>query len=306
MGRPGWDSGVQVRRSAGRVTNIEWTNETWNPVRGCSIVSEGCRNCYAMHQAHRFSGPGKPYEGLTRSTPSGPKWTGKIRLVPEVLDQPFRWRKPRRVFVNSMSDLFHEDVPPIWVRTVFDKMERAPQHTFQVLTKRPERMLDMLTNNSMFLHHRGWPLPNIWLGISCEDQATADERIPLLLQTPAAIRFLSCEPLLGPIDVRPFLPHDSGDPAERFLGAVPDKAVDWVIVGGESGPSARPMDLLWAREIVAECQEAGVAVFVKQLGARPYAANGWQGFDLDDPRGGDPDEWPEELRVREWPEAVLA
>lgn len=314
-------------------TKIEWTRgddgiagKTWNPVRGCSIVSPGCVNCYAMKHAHRFSGPGKPYEGLTKQTKAGPQWTGKVRLVVDALLEPLSWRKPRRVFVNSMSDLFHEAVPDVFIERVFSVMALAERHTFQVLTKRPGRMADWFRarrfdvkgyailqteNVGECLYAHPWPLPNVWLGVSCENQQTADERIPLLLQTPAAVRFVSAEPLLGPIDFHsPVLEVDSDD------------YIDWVIVGGESGSGARPMDVAWARSIVRQCQAAQVPVFVKQLGSkatRPRvtlaAGAGVEckhGFDvcptcdagtvpLRDRKGGDPSEWPADLRVRQYP-----
>ena len=283
-------------------TTIAWTDKTWNPVRGCSLVSPGCTNCYAMRQARRFSGPGQPYEGLTRMTEHGPLWTGKVRLVESELDAPLRWRKPCRVFVNSMSDLFHEDVPFEFITQVWNTMYRASEHTFQVLTKRPERMLAF---HRMFGEANKMPLVhNVWLGVSVENQATADERIPILLQTPAAVRFLSAEPLLEPIDL-----------ATWFFSAMTDQgkcACDWVIVGGESGPGARPCNVEWIRSIVRQCRGAHVPVFVKQLGSQPV----WheeEGTYCDPPscirhtkklrdhKGGDPSEWPEYLRVREFP-----
>jgi protein gp37 len=345
-------------------TSIQWTDTTWNPVRGCSIVSPGCVNCYAMKQAHRFSGPGKPYHGLTKFTErSGPQWTGVVRTVEDALLEPLSWRKPARVFVNSMSDLFHEDVPDAFLDKVFAVMALAPQHTFQILTKRAERMRDYLTAFDVYeriayeatvatsANVSGiglWPLRNCWLGISAEDQQRADERIPLLLQTPAAVRFVSAEPLLGPIDFShrgkpgglPIywegteadgpLPHYDGL-SGQFLGystrrgwaRYSGKGIDWLIVGGESGPGARPMDLEWARSIVQQCKAAGVACFVKQLGScitglnldgPPYSSPPrregvlvhWtckddNTFGLGDRKGGDPAEWPEDLRVREWP-----
>lgn len=171
-------------------SKIEWTDRTWNPIRGCSLVSPGCTNCYAMRQVHRFDHPGGPYEGLTRMTEHGPVWTGKVRVVEEALAEPPSWRKPCRVFVNSMSDLFHEGVPAEFIDRVFAVMQLARRHTFQILTKQPHRMA---------LHR---PPANVWLGVSVENQATADERIPLLLQTPAAVRFLSVEPLLEAVDLR--------------------------------------------------------------------------------------------------------
>lgn len=190
-------------------TTISWCDATWSPVRGCSRVSPGCGGsdgggCYAERVAHRFSGPGQPYEGLTRLTKGGPRWTGKIRLVPEALDQPLRWKNPRRIFVNSMSDLFHEGIPDDFIDQVFAVMALAPQHQFQVLTKRPDRMRqycaslgdgaapDRITMAALALDHNRTgglvkrPLPNVYLGVSVENQEAADERIPLLLQTPAA------------------------------------------------------------------------------------------------------------------------
>jgi len=209
-------------------TNIGWTNETWNPVTGCSKVSAGCKNCYAEAITERF--------GTQKFT--------DVTLHPDRIDRPLHWRKPRLVFVNSMSDLFHKDVPRSFQCRVFQTMKYAPQHTFQILTKRPERMRDDLRAVTR-------PLPNVWLGVSCEDQATADERIPLLLQTPAAVRFVSCEPLLGSIDLATRIPRHA-----RFL--------DWVIVGGESGPNRREMDLDHLLSIVDQCKAEGVPCFVKQ------------------------------------------
>lgn len=302
-------------------TSIQWTDATWNPVRGCSIVSAGCANCYAMRQAHRFSGPGQPYEYLTKMTKSGPVWIGKVQLVPELLSQPLRWRKPRRVFVNSMSDLFHEDVPDDFIDRVWMVMTQARRHVFQILTKRPERMRKYLSRfrpdgegwitrdgaramgkprSGPLIADNNWPPKNIWLGVSVERQREADERIPLLLQTPAAVRFVSLEPLLGPIQ----LTGISSSPAcfnALLCGRYP--RLDWVIIGGESGPGARPCDIAWIRDIVRQCKEAGVPVFVKQLGSHPTGTGRpWcdkHGFN--DRKGGDLLEWPEDLRVREYP-----
>jgi protein gp37 len=250
-------------------TAIEWTDETWNPVRGCSIVSKGCTNCYAMKQAHRFSGPDRAYEGLTKLTNGGPVWTGEVRLVPELLDAPLHWRKPRRVFVNSMSDLFHEDVPDEFVDAVMRMTMRALRHQFQILTKRPARMVQYMLSAEermrRFLAPADtpvwvpWPPPNVWLGVSCEDQATADERIPLLLQTPTAVRFVSAEPLLGPINF-----GYTFSAAYRQAGG--RAAFDWLICGGESGPGARPMHPNWARSLRDQCVAAGVPYFFKQWG----------------------------------------
>lgn len=243
-------------------SKIQWTDRTWNPVRGCSLVSAGCANCYAMKQAHRFSGRGKPYEDLTELGPHGPRWNGNIMLVPEALEEPLRWKTPARVFVNSMSDLFHEDVPIKFISRVWLTMQLAPQHTFQILTKRPERMLAYMRE---FGHYEGKPLPNVWLGVSAENQETADERIPLLLQTPAAVRFVSAEPLLGPVSFR--WAHWEPFNRDRVINHLDGlRRLDWVIAGGESGPGARPMHPEWARSIRDQCQAADVPFFFKQWG----------------------------------------
>ena len=233
-------------------TGIEWTDATWNPIRGCSRVSEGCRNCYAEHTAARFSGKGKPYEGLATiknvQRPDGSTltteyhWTGEVRLIESALDAPLRWKKPRMIFVNSMSDLFHPKVQPQWMMKIFEVMARANWHTFQVLTKRPATMLDFLTHrNDLNV------LPNVWLGVSVEDRKTKF-RIDWLRETPAAVRFLSIEPLL------------------EEIGKLKLTGIHWVIVGGESGPCARPMHPDWARSVRDQCQAAGVPFFFKQWG----------------------------------------
>lgn len=247
-------------------TGIEWTDETWNPVRGCSRVSEGCRNCYAERVAARFSQPGQPYEGLARFTLNGPRWTGEVRVDNDALQKPKGWVKPRMVFVNSMSDLFHKSLHDSDIIRVFSVMQFCSPHTFQVLTKRPHRMRGFC---------RDWfprPLKNVWLGVSVEDRVTAEERIPLLQATPAAVRFVSCEPLLGHIPVLPL------------------SGIDWVIVGAESGPDARPMNIDWVKSIVNRCREDCVTVFVKQI-----CENG---------RKIPFDEWPKDLQVRQWPKAL--
>lgn len=438
-----------------RKNGIAWTDETWNPLRGCSKVSAGCRNCYAETMAARFAGPRQPYEGTVERG----RWNGQIRIVPEKLGEPLRWRRPRRVFVNSMSDIFHESVPFEYVAAVFGVMAACPQHTFQVLTKRPARAVEFfrwlatadvpypsLPNYPDHVRQRSvccryawalpphvwprvseciglhpddavlaaqsgrWPLPNVWLGVSVEDQTTADERIPHLLQCPASVRWVSYEPALGPVDfigwgldapagpgddtperwadfawpewvpaderahiesfwveawgrgprewlrdhVHQNVPatgtrrlwstrknsgwvnankRDHGEVRGQYLhcwnnigriitddgrvlmasggsGAAwlwrrdDGKRIDWIVIGGESGPHARPSDVAWARSTIAQCRAAGVACFVKQLGARPFV-------DRDVPAhrlyltgsAADPAEWPEDLRVREWPAA---
>lgn len=477
-------------------TEIQWTDETWNPIRGCSRVSEGCGSsagggCYAERQAHRFSGPGGPYEGLTRMTAHGPRWTGTVRLVPEQLDQPLRWKKPRRIFVNSMSDLFHESLSDEAIAEVWQRMGAAPWHVYQVLTKRADRMRSWVSrwhageiaepylvadvpgfpgyavtthgtvlgkrsdtvdglaqepgeqgHRRVTMHRSGspksgeralvhrlvltafsrpprpgeqachrngdpsdnrlsnlywgthednwgdrlkhghgrshaklsaedvgairerlkggeaaysiakdypvsdtqirniargaqWATPSpvaravaparelldcVWLGVSVEHQEAADARIPLLLQTPAAVRFLSIEPLLGPIE---FSDVTRRADAVSQLGKKALAGIDWVIVGGESGPKARPMDVAWARAIVEQCRAAGVACFVKQLGTVPMmdesewralpttpllnhcndkrVPSGFIPLKLAERKGGDLDNWPADLRVREMP-----
>lgn len=299
-------------------TKIEWTDATWSPVRGCSLVSAGCANCYAMKQAHRFSGAGQPYEGLTELGPQGPRWTGTIRLVPEALEAPLRWKGPRRCFVNSMSDMFHEEVPEEFIDKVFAVMALAVEHQFQILTKRPERMKEYVSNlqSSHLEAHLTWPLPNVWLGVSVENQGTADERIPLLLQTPAAVRWISAEPLLGQMNLGGWLKWWQRGGTVRPV----ERGLDWVVVGGESGHGARPCNVAWIRSIVQQCQSAGVPVFVKQIGSQPVVEEGspdaqeWGAFapgvalmddcgeiHCRDRKGGNPAEWPADLRVREWP-----
>ena len=305
-------------------TKIEWTDETWNPVIGCSRVSAGCQNCYAERVAHR--GLAEQHRGLTIAGAKGPRWNGQVRFVPSVLDKPLRWRKPRRVFVNSLSDLFHEGLSNEEIAAVFGVMAASPQHTFQVLTKRPQRMRDWfrwfvdddgkLTPESKgpWFHavvgapdgpHEGWarpfPWPHIWLGVSVEDQATADERIPLLLDTPAAVRWVSYEPALGPVDFDD--ERDWLNPLRYSLDELVHPPLDWVVVGGESGPGARPFNVDWARTVIEQGRLARVPVFVKQLGALPFAVDGGTQFayEFRNRKGGDWDEWPEALRVRKMP-----
>ena len=232
---------------AAQFSKIEWTESTWNPVRGCTRVSEGCRFCYAERIAARFSGKGMAYEGLAENTKAGPRWTQQVHLVEKLLDEPLKWKKPRRIFANSMSDLFHEKVELSDIQKVFAVMAKADRHQFQVLTKRAERLLKF---NSKLL----WS-PNIWMGVSVEDERVAD-RIDALRQTDAHIKFLSLEPLLGAL---PNLGLDG---------------IDWVIVGGESGPGAREMKKKWVIDIRDQCADADVAFFFKQWGGKRKSKTG--------------------------------
>jgi protein gp37 len=266
-------------------TGIEWTDATWNPVTGCSNVSPGCDHCYAEGIARRFDG--------TKAYPNG----FDVTLRPERLDQPLRWQRSRRIFVNSMSDLFHADIPHDYIAGVFAVMAIAQRHTFQVLTKRPGRMRSLLHDadfrSAVYRavndrpiwerpddgHVDSWPLPNVWLGVSTENQKWADVRIPVLLDTPAAVRFISAEPLLGPIGL--LGDPESPGPAIIRTGyesrtdygtgtewATEDEVgIDWVIVGGESGPGARPMNADWARSLRDECNQADIAFLFKQWGS---------------------------------------
>ncbi|MEO3386053.1 phage Gp37/Gp68 family protein [Mesorhizobium sp. CAU 1741] len=258
-------------------STIEWTDATWNPITGCSIVSPGCTNCYAMKLAGTRLKHHPSREGLTivpkargaeggtpdRDRKKSPVWNGKVRLNTDWLDQPLRWKRPRMIFVCAHGDLFHESVPDEWILDVFTVMAAAPQHTFQVLTKRGERMHDFVSRPDLlediyanWYTFSGsapevwsWPLHNVWLGCSAEDQKRYDERRYWLDHTPAAVKFWSIEPMLGPIDMK-----------IEFVKP------DWVIVGGESGDGARPMHTDWARSLRDQCASSGVPFFFKQWG----------------------------------------
>ena len=259
----------------GDKTGIQWTDATWNPIRGCSRVSEGCRNCYAETVANRFKGPGQPYEGLIAK---GGQWNGSITVVEHLMDWPLRKRKPMRIFVNSMSDLFHQNVPFDVIRRIMLQMAFANHHTYQVLTKRPARMLEFFEWwGTEAKRSFAAEMPHVWLGVSVEDQATADERIPLLLQTPAAVRWISAEPLLGKVTLPPLCDLSAcGDHGgSRCDNATCHaRVLDWVVVGGESGPHARPMHPEWARSLRDQCRDAGVPFFFKQWGEWADADNG--------------------------------
>jgi protein gp37 len=302
----------------GDSTGISWTDATWNPVRGCSRVSEGCRHCYAELVAARFSGPGQAYEGLADRTRKGSKWTGVVRLVPEHLADPIRWRRPRRIFVNSMSDLFHEELTNEQIAAVFGVMGVAHHHTFQVLTKRAARMREWFAwvasrtiggqlmrgaavcgieaGNALrevdpkryeeFQRVRWlatpirWPLPNVWLGVSVEDQDAHDKRAEELLACPAAVYFFSAEPLLGAIDAsqslrRMLRTHDgrllrNDHPDAPGTGGTWRRPVDWIIAGCESGHKARSCGVEWLRSLRDQCASAGVSFFLKQAVEESY------------------------------------
>lgn len=298
----------------GDKTGISWTDATWNCVRGCSRVSAGCERCYAETQAARIvrMGKGAPtsYDGLVKLTKSGEaKWTGEVRMIPEHLADPLKWKKPRRIFVNSMSDLFHEKLTNEQIAAVFGVMAAAPQHTFQVLTKRAKRMRDwfewiddearrcangidpdegwlrahvcvsethqiLTERNIPTILERTWPLPNVWLGVSVENQKAANERVPELLRTPAAVRFLSCEPLLGPVDLA------TASPNARSLA----EDLDWLIAGCESGRKARACSVEWLRSLRDQCKSAGVPYFLKQAVETTPGRCG----DADNPNGDNP------------------
>ncbi|MFG2412330.1 DUF5131 family protein [Streptomyces goshikiensis] len=408
------------------MSNIEWTEQTWNPTTGCDRISPGCDNCYALTMAKRLKAMGQAkYQSDGDPRTSGPGFG--IATHADALTEPLRWKKPRKIFVNSMSDLFHARVPRDFLVQVFAVMAATPQHTYQILTKRPERAARILTDlctcgaghppgehfrSSMewaatshsptyvpglkhgIYHRTGWPLPNVWIGTSVEDQKRADLRIPALINIPAAVRFLSCEPLLGPVDLTPWLtpisplppeqaptswadwtwpewiPASVREAVEGFWGADqyrtprdwmrnmheqqapafgarvttddgfgPDPKqvtgryvhawnnigrlirddgtvaytsfgharkrtelpIDWVIVGGESGPGARPANPDWVAGLAATAEAAGAATFVKQLGSAWATANG-----ASDRKGGAPDDWPADLRVRQYPTPVKA
>lgn len=235
-----------------QTSSIEWTDVTWNPVAGCTVATAGCTNCYAMRMAARLEAMGtEKYQGLTRKSGDRYVWTGRVYCDEKALQAPLAWKKPRQVFVNSMSDLFHPNVPEAFIARVWDIMARTPQHTYQILTKRAERMRDVLLQPS-FLR-----LPNVWLGTSVED-CNVLSRIDALRETPAYIRFISFEPLIGSV-------------ADADL-----TDIHWAIVGGESGPKSRPMSEAWVMEIKLLCTRSDTAFFFKQWGGRNKKAAGRQ------------------------------
>lgn len=339
-------------------TTISWSRYSWNPFRGCRRVSPGCEHCFAEQIAYRFSGPGLPYEGLIQLGKQGPRWNGEGRFIPDALDAPLHWRDPSYIFVNSMSDLFFERFTNEEIAAVFGVMAACPWHAFQILTKRPARALEWfawlrrearevnsgrgmseaayclamaqkrcsdvkLAQNVDRTCAQPWPLPNVWIGVSVEDQQRANERMPLLVKIPAAVRFVSYEPALEAVDFDPptcpscgqhelFNQGDDGD-GTPFCAECGDEmefnvwldSVDLVIVGGESGGGARPFDLAWARSVVAQCDEVGTKVFVKQLGKVRIDSEAEPGSlvlsQITGSKGDDPAQWPPMLRRQELP-----
>ena len=334
-------------------TKIEWVSDSagtqglpWNPTTGCTKISAGCKNCYAKTMHRRLTAMGQVKYSEPFET---------VRFHPGALTVPLKRKKPTVWFVNSMSDLFHKDLSNEQIAAVFGVMAACPQHTFQVLTKRARRLSSWFAWASAAGHFFApgdalktcrraawsvtgdlvapaeWPLPNVWIGVSVEDPSTAEARVPLLLETPAAVRFVSYEPALAGVDFhewlglqwtysagQPATPHPSGDGRGGWwssLGHLPtdDPRIDQIIVGGESGHGARPCNIEWIRSVVEQCREAKVACFVKQLGAHPCEPRHgeWQSYHhthgdllckkLTHKKGGDPSEWPEDLRVREFP-----
>lgn len=327
-----------------------WNPETWNPVVGCEPAGVGCLNCYAKNIAHR--GMCEQHRGLTQLTKDGIQWTGEVRLVPDQLDKPLRWRKPRMVMCPSMGDLFHRDVPFEFVAAVFGVMAACPQHFFVIPTKRTARMREGLAwmdkgspektvleamyyaRQAGCLHEgverrwkglwrrnwsRHWPLPNIALLASVSTQADADRLLPDLMRCPAAVLGVSYEPAISEIDWRPWVFDRDGAISEALRGpallnyeqaeASVGRPLDWLIVGGESGPSARPCDVAWIRSTVEQCRDAGVPCFVKAVGANPVDSEAPRPLTHDQRRalvgasrkGGDPSRWPASLRIRELP-----
>lgn len=239
------------------MSKIEWTNETWNPITGCTKISPGCQNCYAEKMAKRLKGR----FGYPETDPFS------VTYHYDVLKKPFAWKKPRMVFVCSMGDLFHEEVSYDMAHAVFSAMEALPQHTFQILTKRPERMKKFWDIKSTQWGEQWKPTDNIWIGVSAENQEQANKRIPILLQIPAAIRFVSCEPLLSKVDLKHAFSPLPGEMSEGQRG------LDWVIAGGESGHNARPMHPDWVRSLRDQCQDACVPFFFKQWGEWQEGSN---------------------------------
>lgn len=312
-------------------TTIEWTEATWNVITGCSVISPGCTNCYAMRLAGTRLKHHPTREGLTVDSKAGPVWNGSVRFNREWLHQPLEWKRPRRIFVCAHGDLFHPGVWDAWLDEIFAIMALAPHHTYQVLTKRSAEMRAYLNDPTtqariavqmMELAPVGqklanppvltpgrpmsisrWPLPNVWLGVSAEDQTRANERIPDLLETPAAVRWVSAEPLIGPLDLSRIstmrfrgaevLNALTGELSGMFGDPCPTRLprLDWVVPGGESGPDARPMHPDWPRLLRDQCVEAGVPFLFKQHGAWAVTHD----------RDRDYPDWRDSADVSRWP-----
>lgn len=307
-------------------TKIEWTDATWNPITGCSVTSPGCKHCYAMQLAGTRLKHHESRAGLTQDTSAGPVWTGEVRFNSQWLDQPLHWKAPKMIFVCAHADLFHESVPDEWIDKIFAVMALSKRHIFQVLTKRAKRMREYfsaLTRDRIeeaaremgyTFRHCGiffldFPLPNVWIGVSVEDQKRADERIPELMATPAAVRWVSAEPLLGAVDLKPWV-YDRETEIRRAMNGPAAcnrdqaedsirKPLDWVVVGGESGRKARPMHPHWARELRDQCAAAGVPFLFKQWGAwspRALICGAGHDFQTIDPQC---KRWPDVIRLGE-------
>lgn len=286
----------------GSETGIEWTDSTWNPTTGCTKVSRGCDHCYAERVANRLQA-----KNYTRRLPvaggGDPGDPFAVRTWPGRLSKPEDWQQPRRIFVDSMSDLHHKALPDGFVEEVYRRMLEVDRHVYQVLTKRPARMAAFLRERPHLLDDEGLLPGHIWLGTSVEDQEV-DYRLRHLASAPARRRFVSCEPLLGSLELGvlargnvPDILDEIPFPGDREFGRV----LHWIIVGGESGDGARPMDTDWARALRDECRAAGVPLFVKQMGEAWAARHG-----ASDRHGGDPEDWPEDLRMRQFPPSMTA
>lgn len=270
-------------------TKIEWAEETWNPIVGCNPISPGCKNCYAERMAYRLSHAlGKigtdvsdAWVGYSTVIGDNKKWNGKTDFVHSALDKPLHWKKPRTIFICSMGDLFHESVLFEWIDDVFGVMTTNPQHTYLILTKRPERMYDYIEYMNQNIADAGFegydPPSFIWLGVTAENQEQADKRIPILLSIPAAKRFVSIEPMLGPVDLRELRLPKSNFVYDSILGrkhsnyyqsdwySESSNKLDWIITGSESGPGRRPMNQDWVRSLRDQCITADVPFLLKQM-----------------------------------------
>ena len=333
-------------------THIAWTSTvhpdgavtpgaTWNCLTGCNRDGPDCEGCYAEFEAGTRMKNVASYAGTTRMTSDGPRWTGKVNLLHEKLDLPIRWQRPRMIFVNSMSDVFHKNVPFDFIDHMYAVMAVCPRHRFQILTKRGDRMVEYYESDPAerirdiadklessrapalerwteygqdFVDLKAWPLPNVWAGISAGDQETANRRVPYLLLIPAAVHWVSYEPSIGRLDLTKLDAGSAGHKDLYWINALTGRQddmgrpcrdlpgkVDWVVAGGESGSKARPSEYDWYRSMRDDCSKAGVPFFMKQVGAQLAQAGG-----MKHRAGADPEEWPDDLRVRQFPEALAA